>query len=208
MHLRRSSLAVVLMLLFVMATPLYSTEVRATEGRSSTATTFTYVGEATSVQLIGEWDWNAVLEMNNSSGTWSVDVELSRDFTATNSWLTGPTSLTPTIPNGCDGIEFPSRVDNHLPLFTASLAEHHLHITYHAGSTGAPHDGTPVAFRSNMGFAHVNLEPFLRGLADGKHSLKIGGLTPMATWHTTFSSPFGVVHMPPLFGKMRSSTWS
>ena len=77
MQMRRSSLAVVLLLLFVMASPLYSNDVRATEGRSSTATTLTYIGEATSVQLVGEWDWNTALEMNNSSGVWSVDVELS-----------------------------------------------------------------------------------------------------------------------------------
>ena len=181
MHLRRSSLAVVLMLLFVMATPLYSTEVRATEGRSSTATTFTYVGEATSVQLIGEWDWDAVLEMNNSSGTWSVDVELSEGLYCYKFVVDGTYLFDPNNPERvyCDGIENSLlRVDDHLrPHYTASLAEHHLHITYHAGSTGAPHDGTPVALSGATWDSLTstwNLS--LEGLADGKHSLKIEGV--------------------------------
>ena len=181
MHLRRSSLAVVLMLLFVMATPLYSTEVRATEGRSSTATTFTYVGEATSVQLIGEWDWDAVLEMNNSSGTWSVDVELSEGLYCYKFMVDGTYLFDPNNPERvyCDGIENSLlRVDDHLrPHYTASLAEHHLHITYHAGSTGAPHDGTPVALSGATWDSLTstwNLS--LEGLADGKHSLKIEGV--------------------------------
>ena len=181
MHLRRSSLAVVLMLLFVMATPLYSTEVRATEGRSSTATTFTYVGEATSVQLIGEWDWDSVLEMNNSSGTWSVDVELSEGLYCYKFMVDGTYLFDPNNPERvyCDGIENSLlRVDDHLrPHYTASLAEHHLHITYHAGSTGAPHDGTPVALSGATWDSLTstwNLS--LEGLADGKHSLKIEGV--------------------------------
>ena len=181
MHLRRSSLAVVLMLLFVMATPLYSTEVRATEGRSSTATTFTYVGEATSVQLIGEWDWDAVLEMNNSSGTWSVDVELSEGLYCYKFMVDGTYLFDPNNPERvyCDGIENSLlRVDDHLrPHYTASLAEHHLHITYHAGSTGAPHDGTPAALSGATWDSLTstwNLS--LEGLADGKHSLKIEGV--------------------------------
>lgn len=181
MHLRRSSLAVVLMLLFVMATPLYSTEVRATEGRSSTATTLTYVGEATSVQLIGEWDWDAVLEMNNSSGTWSVDVELSEGLYCYKFMVDGTYLFDPNNPERvyCDGIENSLlRVDDHLrPHYTASLAEHHLHITYHAGSTGAPHDGTPAALSGATWDSLTstwNLS--LEGLADGKHSLKIEGV--------------------------------
>jgi glycosidase len=181
MHLRRSSLAVVLMLLFVMATPLYSTEVRATEGRSSTATTFTYVGEATSVQLIGEWDWDAVLEMNNSSGTWSVDVELSEGLYCYKFVVDGTYLFDPNNPERvyCDGIENSLlRVNDHLrPHYTASLAEHHLHITYHAGSTGAPHDGTPAALSGATWDSLTstwNLS--LEGLADGKHSLKIEGV--------------------------------
>ena len=69
-------------------------------------------------------------------------------------------------------------MDDHLrPHYTASLAEHHLHITYHAGSTGAPHDGTPVALSGATWDSLTstwNLS--LEGLADGKHSLKIEGV--------------------------------
>ena len=181
MQMRRSSLAVVLLLLFVMASPLYSNDVRATEGRSSTATTLTYIGEATSVQLVGEWDWDAALEMNNSSGIWSVDVELTEGLYCYKIVVDGTYLFDPSNPERafCDGIENSLlRVDDHLrPHYTASLAEHHLHITYHAGSTGAPHDGTPVALSGATWDSLTstwNLS--LEGLADGKHSLKIEGV--------------------------------
>ncbi|DAC23078.1 MAG TPA: glycosyl hydrolase, partial [Candidatus Poseidoniales archaeon] len=141
----------------------------------------TYVGEATSVQLIGEWDWDAVLEMNNSSGTWSVDVELSEGLYCYKFVVDGTYLFDPNNPERvyCDGIENSLlRVNDHLrPHYTASLAEHHLHITYHAGSTGAPHDGTPVALSGATWDSLTstwNLS--LEGLADGKHSLKIEGV--------------------------------
>ena len=180
MHLRRSSLAVVLMLLFVMASPLYSNEVRATEGRSSTASTLTYVGDATSVQLIGEWDWDTVLEMENSSGTWSVDVELSEGLYCYKFVVDGTYIFDPSNPERvfCDGIENSLlRVDDHLrPHYTASLAENYLLITFHAGSGSAPHDGVPEALAGATWDSLTstwNLS--LDGLSDGKHSLKIEG---------------------------------
>ena len=181
MQMRRSSLAVVLLLLFVMASPLYSNDVRAAEGRSSPATTLTYVGEATSVQLIGEWDWDAALEMNNSSGTWSVDVELSEGLYCYKFVVDGTYIFDPSNPERafCDGIENSLlRVDDHLrPHYTASLAEHHLHITYHAGSTGAPHDGVPVALSGATWDSLTSTWTLpLEGLSDGKHSLKIEGV--------------------------------
>ena len=180
MQMRRSSLAVVLLLLFVMASPLYSNDARATEGRSSTATTLTYIGEATSVQLVGEWDWNTALEMNNSSGVWSVDVELSEGLYCYKIVVDGTYLFDPSNPERvfCDGIENSLlRVDDHLrPHYTASLAENHLHITFHAGSTGAPHDGVPVALSGATWDSLTSTWALpLDGLADGKHSLKIEG---------------------------------
>ena len=46
----------------------------------------------------------------------------------------------------CDDIENSLlRVDDHLRHYTASLTEVALEVTYHPGSTGAPHDGVPAA---------------------------------------------------------------
>ena len=56
---------------------MLSNDAKAEAGRASTATTFSYVGEAATVKLTGEWDWDAPVDMNLSGGVWSVDVELS-----------------------------------------------------------------------------------------------------------------------------------
>ena len=77
MSLRRTSLGLVLLLLLVSFSPLFSNDAQATTGRSSTATTVSYIGEASTVKLAGEWDWDAPVDMNLSGGVWSADVELA-----------------------------------------------------------------------------------------------------------------------------------
>ena len=37
---------------------------------------FTWTGSASSVELIGEWDWNNTTAMSESGGVWSTSVEL------------------------------------------------------------------------------------------------------------------------------------
>ena len=74
--MQRTALFIVVVLVAVVATPLLANDVSADEGRSSTATTLTYNGPGQTVQLVGEWDWDTRLNMTQSNGVWSVDVEL------------------------------------------------------------------------------------------------------------------------------------
>ena len=75
--MQRTALFIVFVLVAVVATPLLSNDVRAADGRSSTATTLTYTGSAQTVQLIGEWDWDTRLNMTENNGVGTVDVELA-----------------------------------------------------------------------------------------------------------------------------------
>ena len=74
--MKRGALFMMFVLLAVVCNPVLANDARAADGRSSSATTLTYVGSAQSVQVVGEWDWQSPLEMSNNSGVWSVDVEL------------------------------------------------------------------------------------------------------------------------------------
>mgnify|MGYP006062215361 FL=1 len=40
-------------------------------------TTFTWSGSATTVELIGEWDWNAITTLAENSGNWVASLPLS-----------------------------------------------------------------------------------------------------------------------------------
>mgnify|MGYP005694526755 CR=1 FL=1 len=76
MHERRLTLALVALLVLVVASPLVANDVEATEGRGGAFVTLTYTGNASSVELNGEWNWSAPVAMTQNGNVWSVDVEL------------------------------------------------------------------------------------------------------------------------------------
>ena len=107
MNARTPSLVLVLILLLVVGSPMLSNDAKAEAGRASTATTFSYVGEAATVKLTGEWDWDAPVDMNLSGGVWSVDVELSEGLYCYKFIVDGAFIMDPSNPERiyCDGIE-------------------------------------------------------------------------------------------------------
>ncbi len=116
MNGRIVSVAMVLLLLFVTGTPMLSADVEAAEARSSTGTTLTYIGDATTVQLAGEWDWSERLTMTNNSGVWTVDVELPEGLYCYKFVVDGAFIFDPANPERvyCDDIENSLlRVRNH-----------------------------------------------------------------------------------------------
>ena len=123
MNARTSSLVLVLILLLVVGSPMLSNDAKAEAGRASTATTFSYVGEAATVKLTGEWDWDTPVDMNLSGGVWSVDVELSEGLYCYKFIVDGAFIMDPSNPERiyCDGIENSLlRVRDHLrPTLTA-----------------------------------------------------------------------------------------
>ena len=94
MHGRRLSVALTALLVLVVASPLVANDVEAAEGRGGAFVTLTYTGNASSVELNGEWNWSAPVAMTQNGNVWSVDVELEEVCTATNLSWTVPTSLT------------------------------------------------------------------------------------------------------------------
>ncbi len=181
MSLRRTSLGLVLLLLLVSFSPLFSNDAQATTGRSSTATTVSYIGEASTVKLAGEWDWDAPVDMNLSGGVWSADVELAEGLYCYKIVVDDVYILDPENPERsyCDGIENSLlRVKDHLrPYYTASMTDTAVIVAYHPGSTGAGPDGTPTALQGATWDAQQSIWTLsLDGFDDGKHTLKIEGL--------------------------------
>ena len=178
--MRATPLFIVFILVAVVATPFLSNEAQATEGRSSTAMTLTYTGSASSVQLIGEWDWSTPLEMNLTNGVWTVDLDVPEGLYCYKFVVDGTYIFDPTNPERvyCDDIENSLlRVDDHLrPHYSANIVGDELHVVYHAGSSGASHDGTPAALSGATWDAVSSTWALdLTQLEDGKHSLLIDG---------------------------------
>ncbi len=179
--MQRTALFIVFVLVAVVSSPLLSNDVRAADGRSSTATTLTYSGSAQTVQLVGEWDWNAPLEMANSSGLWTVDVELEEGLYCYKFIVDGTYIFDPNNPERvyCDDIENSLlRVNNHTrPHYTASITGDELEVTYHPGSSQAAPDGTPAALAGAIWDAASSTWTLdLTSFEDGKHSLLIEGV--------------------------------
>ena len=180
MHERRLTLALVALLVLVVASPLVANDVEATEGRGGAFVTLTYTGNASSVELNGEWNWSAPVAMTQNGNVWSVDVELEEGLYCYKFVVDGAYIFDPSNPERiyCDDIENSLlRVDDHLrPHYTATLTDVALEITYHPGSTGALHDGVPSALTgATWDDATSTWTLPLSGLDDGKHALKIEG---------------------------------
>ena len=177
---RTSATMLVALLLIVVASPLVTNDAEAATGRSGEFVTLTYTGNASSVELIGEWNWSETLTMTRNGDVWSVDVELSEGLYCYKFIVDGAYIFDPSNPERvyCDDIENSLlRVDDHLrPHYTATLTDVALEVTYHAGSTGALHDGVPSALAGATWNDMTSTWTLpLSGLTDGKHTLKIEG---------------------------------
>ncbi len=177
---RTPATMLVALLLIVVASPLVTNDAEAADGRSGEFITLTYTGNASSVELIGEWNWSETLTMSRNGDVWSVDVELSEGLYCYKFIVDGAYIFDPSNPERvyCDDIENSLlRVDDHLrPHYTATLTDVALEVTYHAGSTGALHDGVPSALAGATWDDMTSTWTLpLSGLEDGKHTLKIDG---------------------------------
>ena len=170
----------VALMLVVVASPLVTNDAEASSGRSGEFVTLTYTGNASAVELIGEWNWSETLTMTRSGDVWSVDVELAEGLYCYKFIVDGAYIFDPSNPERvyCDNIENSLlRVDDHLrPHYTATLTDVALEVTYHAGSTGALHDGVPSALAGATWDDLTSTWTLpLSDLEDGKHTLKVEG---------------------------------
>ena len=177
---RTPATVLVALMLIVVASPLVTNDVEAASGRSGEFITVTYTGNASSVELIGEWNWSETLAMSRNGDVWSADIELSEGLYCYKFIVDGAYIFDPSNPERvyCDAIENSLlRVDDHLrPHYTATLTDVSLEVTYHAGSTGALHDGVPSALAGATWDDMTSTWTLpLSSLEDGKHTLKIEG---------------------------------
>ena len=180
MFTRTPTVVMTALLLIVLASPLVVNDAEATNGRTGEFITLTYNGNASSVELVGEWNWSETLQMNGNGDVWTADIELQEGLYCYKFIVDGAYMFDPSNPERvyCDGIENSLlRVDDHLrPHYTASLTEVALEVTYHAGSTGALHDGVPSALTgATWDETTATWTLPLADFEDGKHTLKVEG---------------------------------
>ena len=180
MFARTPTFVMTALLLIVLASPLVANDAEATKGRTGEFITLTYNGNASSVELVGEWNWSETLQMNGNGDVWTADIELQEGLYCYKFIVDGAYMFDPSNPERvyCDGIENSLlRVDDHLrPHYTASLTEVALEVTYHAGSTGALHDGVPSALTgATWDETTATWTLPLTNFEDGKHTLKVEG---------------------------------
>ncbi len=180
MFARTPTVVMTALLLIVLASPLVANDAEATKGRAGEFITLTYNGNASSVELVGEWNWSETLQMNGNGDVWTADIELQEGLYCYKFIVDGAYMFDPSNPERvyCDGIENSLlRVDDHLrPHYTASLTEVALEVTYHAGSTGALHDGVPSALTgATWDETTATWTLPLTDFEDGKHTLKVEG---------------------------------
>ena len=180
MFARTPTFVMTALLLIVLASPLVANDAEATMGRTGEFITLTYNGNASSVELVGEWNWSETLQMNGNGDVWTADIELQEGLYCYKFIVDGAYMFDPSNPERvyCDGIENSLlRVDDHLrPHYTASLTEVALEVTYHAGSTGALHDGVPSALTgATWDETTATWTLPLTDFEDGKHTLKVEG---------------------------------
>ena len=141
-------------------------------------TVFSWSGTATTVELIGEWDWNQVTALSEEAGVWSAELDLDEGtycykFIVDNAYIYDPAN---PYRGFCGDVENSVvRVkDSSRPNFASELIDNDLIITYLPGVSGAMPDGTPAGLESAVwDSTALTWTLDTTTLADGKHTLKL-----------------------------------
>ena len=115
-------------------------------------TVFSWSGTATTVELIGEWNWSEVTTLTEDSGIWSAELDLNEGIYCYKFIVDDQYIFDPSNPyrGFCGDVENSVvRVkDSSRPNFASELNNDDLIITYLPGTGGAMPDGTPVGLES------------------------------------------------------------
>ena len=166
--------------IFILLTPIISITSNAEENTLANYASIEFVGDATQVQIIGEWDWSNPLDLMKNGTIWSIDLQVDEGIYCYKFIVDGEYIFDPNNPERgyCDNIENSLlRVrDNSRPSFTAQLNDNNLEIFYHAGSGGFDFSGTPNAIEGAPWNETTKSWKYdITTLSDGKHSLLIEG---------------------------------
>ncbi|MED6338803.1 MAG: alpha-amylase family glycosyl hydrolase, partial [Candidatus Thermoplasmatota archaeon] len=141
-------------------------------------TVFTYSGSATTVELIGEWDWNDVVTLSETNGVWTAEVALNEGIYCYKFIVDGEYIFDPSNPyrGYCGNVENSVvRIkDSARPNFASELTNDQLVITFLPGTSGTGPDGTPVGLEAaTWDSATLTWTLDTTTLSDGKHTLKL-----------------------------------
>ncbi|HJM40595.1 MAG TPA: alpha-amylase family glycosyl hydrolase, partial [Candidatus Thalassarchaeaceae archaeon] len=147
----------------------------------STQTTFTWVGEATDVQVSGEWDnWAERTDFSEIDGEWTTSLELDAGMYCykliiDDNWIFDPSE---PYRGYCDDFENSIvRVpDSSKPMFTHTIENDMLTVLWHAGTGDGAPESTPLALATGLWDEETwtwTLD--LSTLPEGKNTLHITG---------------------------------
>ena len=145
---------------------------------SSGLTEFTWSGAANTVDLVGEWNWDEVTPLTETSGVWSAELSLSEGIYCYKFIVNGEYIFDPTNPyrGYCDNVENSVvRVKDSLrPNFASDLTNGQLSISFLPGTSGAGPDGIPVGLELATWDSNTMTWTLdTTTLAHGKHTLKL-----------------------------------
>ena len=126
---------------------------------------FTWSGSASTVELIGEWDWDSVIPMSESGGVWSATVDLADGLYCYKFIVDGNYTFdtSNTYRGYCDGIENSVLRVGVTPQLSHQIVEDKLVVS------SGENPNSDYAFTQNG----ATWELDLNALQDGKHSITL-----------------------------------
>ena len=141
-------------------------------------TVFTWSGTASTVELIGEWNWSETSSLTEQNGIWATAISIDEGLYCYKLIVDGEYIFDPANPyrGYCDNIENSVvRVkDSDRPNFASEIINQQLIVSFLPGTTGAGPDGIPSGLEAAVwDEASMTWTLDLAGLSDGKHTLDL-----------------------------------
>ena len=141
-------------------------------------TVFTWSGTASTVEIIGEWNWSETSSLTEQNGIWSTTISLDEGLYCYKLIVDGEYIFDPVnqYRGYCDNIENSVvRVkDSDRPNFASEIINQQLIVSFLPGTTGAGPDGIPSGLEAAVwDETSMTWTLDLVGLSDGKHTFDL-----------------------------------
>ena len=141
-------------------------------------TVFTWSGAASTVELIGEWNWSETSSLSEQNGIWSTTISIDEGLYCYKFIVDGEYIFDPANPyrGYCDNIENSIvRVkDSTRPNFASEIIDQQLIVSFLPGTSGAGPNGIPSGLEAAVWEeTSMTWTLDLTGLTDGKHTLDL-----------------------------------
>ena len=174
----RKSIFIFLLFTIVIFSPFTQVEANDTTENYNRSTQFSWTGSATTVELVGEWNWDEPISMTGNNGVWTGELNLTEGIYCYKFIVDGEYIFDPSNPlrGYCGDVENSLiRVkDSSRPLFEIDLQGQELVVSFIPGIDGAGPDGTPSdlsgsSWNSNTLQWTLDISDF----EEGKHTLHL-----------------------------------